>query len=87
MTIEQIIERNYKATVNRGLISESTGFKDFINKLKEEVTELEAEMWTENMPYEMADIALVIHAMAEHYDIDLIDFMAKKTAINEKRKD
>lgn len=60
MTIEQIIERNYKATVSRGLISESTGFKDFINKLKEEVAELEAEPFTDNMAVEMADVALVM---------------------------
>lgn len=87
MTIEQIIERNYKATVSRGLISELTGFKDFINKLKEEVTELEAEKFTDNMPVEMADVALVIFAMAEHYNINLIAEMERKTLYNEKRND
>lgn len=87
MTIEQIIERNYKATVKRGLISESTGFKDFINKLKEEVSELEAEHFTDNMAVEMADIALVIFAMSEHYNINLIAEMERKTLYNEKRND
>ena len=87
MTIEQIIERNYKATVKRGLISESTVFKDFINKLKEEVTELEAEKFTDNMAVEMADVALVIFAMAEHYNINLIAEMERKTLYNEKRND
>ena len=87
MAIEQIIERNYKATLRRGLISESTGFKDFINKLKEEVDELEAEKFTGNMPVEMADVALVIFAMAEHYNINLIAEMERKTLYNEKRND
>lgn len=87
MTIKQIIERNYKATVKRGLISESTGFKDFINKLKEEVTELEDEKFTDNMAIEMADVALVIFAMAEHYNINLIAEMERKTLYNEKRND
>lgn len=87
MTIEQIIERNYKATVKRGLISESTGFKDFINKLKEEVAELESEKFTDNMSVEMADVALVIFAMAEHYNINLIAEMERKTLYNEKRND
>ena len=87
MTIEQIIERNYKATVKRGLISESTEFKDFINKLKEEVAELESEKFTDNMAIEMADVALVIFAMAKHYNINLITEMERKTLYNEKRND
>ena len=53
---------------------------------KEEVTELEAEHFTDNMPREMADVALVIFAMAEHYQINLIAEMELKTLYNEKRK-
>lgn len=87
MQIEQIIQRNYSATCRRGLISESTVFKDFVNKLKEEVAELSNEHFTDNMAVEMADIALVLFAMATHYEIDLIEQMERKTLYNEKRKD
>lgn len=87
MDINKIIERNYQATVKRGLISESTGFKDFINKLHEEVTELSNEKFTDKMPVEMADVALVIFAMAEHYNVNLIAEMERKTLYNEKRSD
>lgn len=34
-----------------------------------------------------ADIALVLFAMATHYEIDLIEQMERKTLYNEKRKD
>lgn len=87
MDLTQIIERNYAATCRRGLISENTTFKDFIEKLREEVTELSNEKFTDNMTVEMADVALVIFAMAEHYNINLIAEMERKTLYNEKRSD
>lgn len=80
-----ITHRNYLATVRRGLITPDTLLWDFIAKLKEEVKELDEsfpEDWSE-----LADIALVCFAMAEHYGIDLVDEMRKKTEFNEKRKD
>ena len=66
---------------------ESTTFKDFIEKLREEVTELENEHFTDNVAVEMADIGLVLFAMAEHYNINLISEMELKTLYNEKRND
>jgi len=94
MEIQEIIERNYKATVSRGLIKFETSGFEFVEKLKEEVSELETE-W--NLPYamedfkrqieEMADCALVLFAMAKHFNVDLLKAMEEKVIYNEMRKD
>jgi len=80
--LTDITHRNYEATKRRGLITKFTTFYDFIFKLKEEVDEFyaDSEAWSE-----LADIALVCFSMAEHYGIDLIEEMRKKTEFNEKR--
>lgn len=80
--ITDITHRNYLATVRRGLITEETGMWEFIDKIREEIDEFNANWgdWSE-----LADITLVCFAMAEHYGIDLIDEMRKKTEFNEKR--
>jgi hypothetical protein len=39
--MNDLIERNYKATRKRGQITDKTTDKDFIVKLKEEIKELE----------------------------------------------
>lgn len=81
--LTDITHRNYEATKRRGLISDKTTQPAFVNKLKEEVIELEeadCDDWSE-----LADIALVCFAMAEHYGIDLIEEMRKKTEFNETR--
>jgi len=78
-----ITHRNYEATKRRGLITKFTNQKDFVRKLNEEVAELEEfdiSDWSE-----LADITLVCFAMAEHYAIDLIEEMRKKTEFNEIR--
>lgn len=84
--LTDITHRNYEATNRRGLITIETTFENFIDKLKEEVDELDTKL-----PYadpdwcELADIALICFTMAEHYGIDLIEEMRKKTEFNETR--
>jgi len=90
--LPDITHRNYEATKRRGLIDEKTTFYDFIAKMREEADELEesyniGRIACEFDPKELADVALVCFAMAEHYGIDLVDEMRKKTEFNEKRED
>lgn len=84
--LTDITHRNYEATKRRGLISNKTTFYDFIVKMREETNELVSSYdGCEFDPKELADKALVCFAMAEHYGIDLIEEMRKKTEFNEKR--
>lgn len=81
--LEDITHRNYEATKRRGLITDKTTQEDFAIKLREEVQELyesDPNDWSE-----LADVALVCFAMAEHYGIDLVEEMRKKTEFNETR--
>lgn len=86
----EIIRRNYAATVRRGLITPETTKDEFIDKICEETDELGIAVLNSdkiNEREELADIALVCFAMAQHYGIDLIDEMRKKVEYNEKRQD
>jgi len=92
MDIKELIERNYSATVKRGKIKPETSEIEFAEKLIEEANELkiECDFANENlelMTIEMADCALVLFAMAKHFDIDLIQAMEEKVKFNEQRTD
>ena len=50
MEIKEIIERNYAATLKRGLITDKTGFREFSEKLFEEVIEFENEIYVKDTP-------------------------------------
>ena len=84
MDLKQIIERNYKATVKRGLITDKTTPFEFALKLKEEVSEWHNDP---NDPHENADVILVILAYCEHHNIDIQKALEEKTIYNENRKD
>lgn len=89
MTIQEIIDRNYTATVRRGQITDKTSAYEFTSKINEENNELDesiyncGKLFDEN---ELADVALVCFAMAKHYNIDLIKVMGEKMLYNEIRK-
>jgi len=84
--LTDITHRNYEATKRRGLITKTTCVLEFCDKIDEEKKELlDSYMWDSFDPSELADITLVCFAMAEHYGIDLIEEMRKKTEFNEKR--
>lgn len=89
LSYEQIAYRNYAATERRGLINENTTKQDFIDKLKEEVDELEYESQTRKLidSEELADISIVCDSMAIHYGIDLMAEKQAKMYINESRQD
>jgi hypothetical protein len=89
LSYEQIAYRNYAATERRGLINEKTTKQDFIDKLKEEIDELEYELKTRGIiePSELADISHVCDACAIQYGIDLQAEKQAKMYINETRKD
>jgi NTP pyrophosphatase (non-canonical NTP hydrolase) len=80
-----LIKRNYKSIVQRGLINHATTLEDFIDKLKEEVTELEYYNSPENFNEELADVILVCLNIAEHYNIDIEKELLNKIKINENR--
>jgi hypothetical protein len=91
LSLSEIIERNYNATVSRGLIDNETSVSDFMDKLWEELKELESSRFGKNGnsfdPKELSDIALVCFAMAKHFNIDLLKVMEEKTIFNETRED
>lgn len=95
LDISEIIDRNYQATVRRGLINENTPIYDFLRKINEEYKELYCSyidplIHNDELgfdPKELADIALVCFAMATHYNIDLLKVMEQKTIFNEQRPD
>jgi len=86
--MQKIIELNYKATVDRGLITPKTGIDDFLNKIDEELAEFKHEVLhgTDAMlNEELADIILVFLAMAKHFNIDIEEELKNKIRINLKR--
>ena len=86
MTLQEIQERNYQATVRRGLITEHTKFNDFIAKLYEEVSELhDSAAFGIVDGLELADIIIVCLSMGKHLNIDIQDILERKTIINETR--
>ena len=89
MTIQEITDRNYAATVKRGLINKDTDFINFLEKIQEETYELEHSYFNYDQfdKKELADITLVCFAMAKHYKIDLIKTMEEKMLYNEQRID
>ncbi|HWR94118.1 MAG TPA: hypothetical protein VN192_02840 [Flavobacterium sp.] len=93
MTLLQIQNRNYQATVRRGKITPATTEQDFINKIKEETAELEDEVWwpfNDNPTYqeaELADIIIVCLNYAKHFNIDIKTALEQKTIYNENRND
>lgn len=86
--IEIITARNYRANMERKQISKTTDHASFHRKIAEEVDELgntELVYGDQAAREELADIALVCFAMAQHFGWDLIAEMERKTEINEKR--
>lgn len=85
--MKELIERNYKSTVDRGLITPNTTKQDFFNKIKEEVFELEVyEIQNHKIDkLELADIILVCLNMAKHFNIDIEKALNEKIKINEQR--
>ena len=89
VNLDDVVDRNYFANVRRGQISDKTTVRDFLSKIYEEVGEL-VESWDGCDSFdkvELADVTLVCFSMAKHFGINLVDEMAKKMKVNEKRND
>lgn len=86
MTLLEIQERNYAATVRRGLINPKTTKDEFYNKIIEEVVELLYHTDSENEAEELADIITVCLSYAKHYNIDFMNALRRVTIKNENRK-
>ena len=87
--MKKLINDNYKVTVDRGFITPTTTLFEFLDKLDEEVRELNQEALTpkqySNLPEELADVIMVCLNMAKHFDIDIIQEIKNKIEINRKR--
>ena len=91
MDLNKIQNRNYTATVKRGLITPLTTVNDFFQKIKEEIDEWYEIAFLENSEgnegHELADIIIVCLNAAKHRGIDIQKALEEKTLINETRKD
>ena len=86
--MKKLIEDNYQSIVDRGLITPTTYFQEFIDKIKEETEELQlAKIFydSDNIKEELADVIMVCLNMAKHYDIDIINEIKKKIKVNQQR--
>ena len=87
--MQELIADNYQSIVDRGFITPTTTLFEFLDKLDEEVEELNKEAliskeWS-NLPEELADVILVCLNMAKHFDIDIEQELKNKIRINEYR--
>ena len=87
--MKELIEANYKSIVDRGLITPTTTLFEFLDKLDEEVRELNQEAliskeWS-NLPEELADVIMVCLNMANHFNIDIQEEIKNKIKINKQR--
>lgn len=89
--MKQLIEDNYKVTIKRGLINPSTTVQDFIDKIYEEVDELQNEIDAgktynfDNLKYELADVILTCLNMSKHFNIDIEQQMKSNVRRNKFR--
>ncbi len=87
--MKEIIEANYKSIVDRGFITPTTTLFEFLDKIDEEVYELNDEAMKpkqySNLPEELADVIMVCLNMANHYNIDIEQEIKNKIEINKQR--
>jgi NTP pyrophosphatase (non-canonical NTP hydrolase) len=94
--LQDIINKNYDSIVKRGLITPSTNAYQFVDKLFEEVGEVEeivneiadkkpTNKMFENLNEEIADVILTALNFAQHFDIDIEDEINKKIKKNYER--
>lgn len=94
--LQTIINKNYDSIVKRGFITPSTTAFEFIDKIFEEVGELEevldkiknnkpTKKMFSNLSEELSDVILVCLNFAQHFDIDIEDELNKKIKINYER--
>lgn len=89
MTIQEIVERNYNATVKRGLITNQTDVSQFINDIEKELDELKISVNASKInpfdPKELTDVVLVCFSMSKHFGYNIQKELESKTIYNETR--
>ena len=88
--MKKIIEDNYNSIKEiRGLITPYTTENDFLDKIREELSELEEAVLFDlpNKNYEIADIILTCMNYAKHQGIDIEKVLWEKVEYNKKRTD
>ena len=87
--MKELIEANYKSIVDRGFITPTTTLFEFLDKIDEEVYELNDEALKprdkSNLPEELADVIMVCLNMANHYNIDIEQEIKNKIEVNKQR--
>lgn len=86
--MKKILKENFYSIVDRGLINRNTTINDFMNKLREEVDELDSCILTdfENRNEELADVILVCLNMAYFLGIDIEIELKNKIHKNKTRQ-
>lgn len=84
-TLKEIMDQNYEAVKNRGLIDDETTPPDFITKLQEEIGEFIKAKNEAEAAAELADIVGVCLNIASHYEIDLEAALEAMVKRNQKR--
>lgn len=87
--MRNLIDDNYDSIVSRGLITNDTTHHDFIDKIKEEVMEVELAVYNRdrfNLKEELADVILTTLNYARHFNIDIEHELKNKIQINKNRQ-
>lgn len=92
---QNLVNQNYQAVRDRGLINDETDFYDFMEKLEEETQELSMEVIPMNdsisilnrkrFASELIDCISVLLNMAKHYNIDVIDGLKENIIKNQEK--
>ena len=92
--MKDLIERSYEAIKDRGLINKDTLIIDFVNKLKEEVSEIE-ELCDKNGLVRFVDMEKFLNEWSDamsvcfnfftHYSVDIENIFKSNVEKNETR--
>jgi NTP pyrophosphatase (non-canonical NTP hydrolase) len=91
---QNLVNQNYQAVRDRGLINDETNWYDFMEKLDEETHELAVEYYKmDGFPdksktefaSELIDCISVLLNMAKHYNIDVIDGLKENIIKNQEK--
>lgn len=86
--MKELIERNYQAVVNRGLINLGTTDNEFLDKLGEEMIEAETALFNQdklNLNEEIGDCIVVCLNWLIHRNVDIENLLTDIAIKNENR--
>jgi len=83
--MKTLIEQNYQSIIKRGLITDKTTVQEFVDKIYEEVNELEEAETEKELVFEMADVILTVLNYARHFNYPIEKTLKQKIEINKNR--